>query len=365
MRHFATKPDPFPPRDTGSYTISDLLAARHQSAAEFGLDTIRETLQRNLQAHNELTEDMVGDLCDVDTDRQRKYGTRVAGDMQEVDEHGRAPTQKEKAGATVGFPLRMFQFNLGWNAKWFQNHTPADMAQAVVAAEKAHVRRIRTEIQKAIYLSSNFTFTDFLVDNVDLAVKRLVNADGAGIPEGPNGEVFDGSAHTHYNAVDGLTNTAGRNLVDDVVEHGHGQDVVIVINRADETAWRGLADFQEYRDPRLILGTEADKPRERADITRLDNRAIGIFGAAEVHVKPWGVASYPFCYSRGVEEDQRTCQLRQRQSESLQGLQLRAELDAYPLHAEVMEAEFGVGVWTRTNGAVLYTGGAAYTDPTL
>jgi hypothetical protein len=30
-----------------------------------------------------------------------------------------------------------------------------------------------------------------------------------------------------------------------------------------------------------------------------------------------------------------------------------------------MEAEFGVGVWTRTNGAMLYFGGTSYTDPTI
>ena len=30
-----------------------------------------------------------------------------------------------------------------------------------------------------------------------------------------------------------------------------------------------------------------------------------------------------------------------------------------------MEAEFGIGVWTRTNGLVHYTGGSSYTDPTI
>lgn len=357
--------DAFPPRDTGSYTIEDLLAARHQSAAEFGLETIQEVLQRDVEAHNMIVEEMLGDLSDTTTERQRKYGTSVGGDMHEVDEHGRAPTERQTAGATVGFPLRQFQFALGWTGKWFEQNTPADMAQATQAAEKAHLRRIQREIQRAVFLSSNYTFTDFLVDEVDLSVLRLVNADGADIPDGPNGEEFDGSSHTHYLAVDGLDQDTARDLIQDIVEHGHGQDVKVVINRADEAAWRGLADFQEYRDPRLILGTEEDKPRQRADITRLDNRAIGIFDAAEIQVKPWGIADYAFCYSAGVEDDQRTLALRQRTQQSLQGLRFAAEINAFPLHAEYMEAEFGFGVWNRTNGAVLYTGGAAYVDPTL
>ncbi len=56
---------------------------------------------------------------------------------------------------------------------------------------------------------------------------------------------------------------------------------------------------------------------------------------------------------------------RQREAASLQGLRIAAQLDTHPLYAQYMEAEFGVGVWTRTNGAVLYFGGASYTDPTI
>jgi hypothetical protein len=46
-------------------------------------------------------------------------------------------------------------------------------------------------------------------------------------------------------------------------------------------------------------------------------------------------------------------------------LQIGAEDEAYPLRAQTLEAEFGVGVWTRTNGAVLYVGGTSYVIPTI
>ncbi len=40
-------------------------------------------------------------------------------------------------------------------------------------------------------------------------------------------------------------------------------------------------------------------------------------------------------------------------------------MSAFPLQAQHMESEFGVAVWNRTNGGVLYFAGASYVDPTI
>lgn len=347
---------------TGTLTISDLLAARFQSVADFGLDTIQRILAADIAAHNAAVQDMVGDLCELTTDRQRIYGTSVGGEMVEVDEFGRSPTQKAAPGSTVAFPLNLHQYAIGWTRKWFQTHTPAEMAIATQAAQKAHLKAIQKSIKKAVFLSANYTFRDYLVDNVDLAVKRLVNADGAGIPEGPNGELFDGSTHTHYDAINGLTAVALTSIIDDVVEHGFGGRVRVVISRTDETTVRGLTGFTPYVDPRIIYRA-TDTPGQTLDITRLDNRAIGIFGAAEVWVKSWGIANYAFAYDAG--SPMKPLCYRQRSATTMTGLRIAAELDTFPLLAQYMEAEFGIGVWTRTNGAVLYFGAGVWADPTI
>jgi hypothetical protein len=49
----------------------------------------------------------------------------------------------------------------------------------------------------------------------------------------------------------------------------------------------------------------------------------------------------------------------------MQGLRVAALNNDYPLLAKDMEAEFGIAVWTRTNGAVLYDANATYADPTI
>lgn len=349
---------------TGTHDLSTLLAARDQSVADYGLDSILTILQGELARHNAIVNSLVADLATFTTDRQRKYGTSISGDMYEVDEYGRAPTQVSKPGATVGFPLKLFQYAIGWTQKWFDTKTPADMAIAVQAGERAHLRMLSREIKRAFMLSSNYTWDDFLVDGVDLAVKRLINADSAVIPEGPNGEVFTAASHTHYVGEASLTAAFVTTEIANVMEHGHGLDMRIYISVTDEAAFRLLAGFVPYVDPRLVFNASATVPTtgKALDITRTNNRAIGIFGGAEVWVKSWMPANYLFFFDAGSEKP---LVIRQRTATSLQGLRIAGTIDAFPLYAQYMEAEFGVAVATRTNGSVLYIANATYADPTI
>jgi hypothetical protein len=349
---------------TGTYDISSLLSVRHQVVPEFGMDKVQTVLEADVAAHNQLTLDMVSNLAEPTTDLLRRYGESIDGEMVEVDEYGRSNTQRAAPGSTVGFPLRLFQFAIGWTRKWLETHTPADMATATQNAEKAHLRRVQREIRRALYLSSNFTFTDFLVDKVDLPVKRLLNADGMAIPNGPNGETFDAATHTHYLARAGGSLAASdvTGTINHVVEHGHGGAVKIAINKADETTWRALTGFVAYPDPRLIYRA-TDTPGQTLDISRLDNRAIGIIGAAELWVKPWAITNYAAVWDANAPE--KPLAFRQRTATSLQGLRIAGEITTFPLQAQYMEAEFGFGVWNRSAAAILYYGDTTYADPTI
>lgn len=349
---------------TGTNDISTLLAARNQSVADYGMDNIIPILNRELAAHNEIATMLLQDLAETTTDRQRKYGVSISGDMYEVDEYGRAPTQVSKPGDVVGFPLKLFQYAIGWTQKWMDLNTPADMAIATQAAERAHLRMLTRELKRAFMLSGNYTWNDFLVDTVDLSVKRLVNADSANIPEGPNNETFNAASHTHYagRAGGALAASDVTALITNVMEHGHGTGVRLAISTTDEATFRALTGFTAYPDPRVIF-RNTDTPANTLDITQVNNRAIGIFGAAEVWVKSWMPANYIFCWAAGAPKP---LAFRQRNTTArMQGLRIAATNAAYPLYAQYMEAEFGVGVWTRTNGAMLYFGGSSYTDPTI
>ncbi|HEY9463793.1 MAG TPA: hypothetical protein VIR54_11925, partial [Vicinamibacterales bacterium] len=112
------------------------------------------------------------------------------------------------------------------------------------------------------------------------------------------------------------------------------------------------------QDPRLSLNANANQPFERATVTRLDNRAIGIFGAAEVWVKPWAIANYAFVCD--TTDPRKPLVMRQEE-----GLHLEATIETFPLRADYYEHMFGFGAWNRLNGAVLQFNNASYSAPTF
>lgn len=346
---------------TGHYTIADLLDTRFTSAKDFGLDNIQQVLQAELDAHNTLMMQAIADLAEPTTEAQTIYGSATGGTMTEVDEHGQAPTQKESPGSTVGFPLKLKQFNIGWTRTYFLRATPADMAIKAQNAQIAHRREVLLDIKRAIFGSANYSFRDHLVDNITITVRRFLNADGEPIPAGPNGETYDGSSETHYTAEASLTVANLTASIRNVVEKGHGGMVKTAIALTNEAAVRALSGFQPYVDNRL-LPTEGD-PRTQLDYTRIDNRPIGILDASEVWVKPWAIAGYAFTWD--AASSGKPLKYRQEASTELQGLHLAAELESHPLYAEMMEARYGFGVWTRTNGAVHQFTNGTYQNPTI
>lgn len=347
---------------TGSFTVADLIANKQDSAATIGFETIAAAIQQDLDDHNRIMDEAVRSFADPTADRQRSYGTSGAGDMIEVDEFGRTPTQKPVVGVNVGFPLRAYQFAVGWTRKYLQQATVGDLLLGNANAQTAHARQLMRQLQRAIYLSANYTFRDRLVAPiVDLAVKRFVNADGASIPNGPNGETYDGATHTHYLANATLTAAAVQSLVDTILEHGlDGGKLILAIAQADRTAFEALTGFKAYADPRIQY-VATDVNRATIDLTRMDDLAIGTFGAAEVWVKPWALSDYV----AGLVVDGATKPLVVRTRSGNSNLNIAAEIAMYPLQAQYMEAEFGVGVWNRTRGGVLYAAGGAYADPTV
>lgn len=351
----------------GTYDIGALLDTRFDavSLADYGQDTFAATLARDLAAHNAVVTEMIADLAEPTTDRLRAYGTGAVGEMVEVDEYGRSETQRSAPGASVAAPLRLFQYAVGWTRKYIEQASVRDAALRVSAAKKAHLKRLRYDIKRAIYLSANYTYNDHLVDRVDLAVKRLVNADSAAIPDGPDGATFTVSSHTHYDATASLTATNLGDAINDLTEHGHGARVMVAVHSSDAAAVVALTGFVAAVP--VYVETPAYNvtvPSARTTPTNQFNRLLGYFNGAEVWVKPWAVDNYLFLWDAG--DTGKPLLFRQRNvAAALQGLRLAAELDGYPLHAQFFEAEFGLGVWTRTNGVVLYTGGGSYADPTL
>jgi hypothetical protein len=348
----------------GTLNTFDTLAASQQTIAAFGEDRAFSAIDAALAAHNQILSDLTGagGLIERTTDRQRRYGGGDTMTMDEVDEFGRGDAQKIAAGATVGFPLRLFDISVQWTRKYIQNGTTAELAAQFTAATDAHRKRVTREIKKALFIPTNNTaYVDRLIDNVTLALRALVNGDGQPIPPGPNGEYFDPATHTHYLGTASLTAAAITSLLETVREHYATGSQFLYINRAQEAAVRAMTtNFVAYLDGRITPGSAVTTAGGSLDQTNLYNRAIGLFDGAEVWVKPWVPAAYMVTWINTVAP----LVFRERSAGS-GSLVLAAEDEAYPLRCRTLESEFGVGVWNRTAAAVLKTDNVTYSPPVI
>ena len=347
----------------GTLAIPDTLASNRTLIALYGQDKAFEDIALYLQAHNEITSMMLGDLVEYSTDRLRRYGGVDQMEMIEGDEYSSAEAQKIAAGVNVGFPLKLFQSAVQWTRNYLKTHTVAEMAAQVQAGMTADLRRIQSEVKKAIFVpTNNLNYVDRLVDNssrITLPLRALVNADGSAIPADPYGNLFDGNVHTHYVGTAALSAADVTALIGLVLEHYNVGEIKLYINLAQDAAVRAMPGFVPYTDARIINATTLTVGAEKLDIMNPYNRAIGVFGAAEVWVKPWLPSGYMFAFNPSAPKP---LVFRTRDEGGGQ-FGIAAEYDSYPLQAENMEREFGVGVFERTNGACLDTQHATYQTP--
>jgi hypothetical protein len=353
----------------GTLSTLDTLAATQQSLIQYGEDRAFNEVEVARQAHNDQMQQLFSSMVERTQDRQRRYGSAVSKNLQVADQMGRPQAQKITAGVTLGWPLRLYEDAVQWTRKFMSTAGSAQqLAAEFDAILDADARMLVYEMKSAFMNPINYTFTDVLVDNVDIPVKRLVNADGASIPLGPSGTPFNGATHTHYLFTAGVALAAPdlAGLISTVLEHSNQGQVEVWINSAQETAVRGLTGFVADIAAYVIRGGAAtsDVTNAPLDMMNPTNRRIGMYGAAVIYVRPWQPAGYLTAVNTGATEAPLVYLYR----DGGGALQLVFDNDQFPLRARGYEHECGIGVYNRVGAAVLYidTGaGGVYVAPTL
>ncbi len=354
--------------NVGTYDISSLFDTRFAggSAADFGFDNINAIFAQQLAFWNGEVSMALSQLVMPTTERQGISGSSTSVRGIKLDEYGKGRGKKDAPGSTVAAPLDRYSYPLGKTSMWLLNAKVIDLGQYFQSVQAAYLRDLRMEMKMAIFNSANRTYIDINKDNVSLSIKAFVNADGEPIPDSPqDGAVFDPDTHDHYLATASLVDANGLSLVATVAEHSVAADLVIILNRADLAAWQALASFTPAQSSRIEIFRDTaadDVPFIRDDRTKTSDKFVGTYDIADVWVKPWGISAYPMCYDRNAPK---SLMYRQHESGTAQGLRQTQEFTLNPFTLDFYEALFGFGVLTRTNGAVLYTGGGAYVDPTI
>ncbi len=348
---------------SNSDTLTTFLNDQDLRVSDFGEDNTYAAITELLEAHNAITTELRAGLTFTTTDSQRLYGGTDTVVMEDLDEFGSPDAQKVSAGENLGFPLRKTGAAVQWTRTFLMNARVSQINATTQAIMTADLKRISRDIRRAFMLATNYTFKDRLATNLNLSVKRLLNADGDPVPPSPYGDTFDGSTHTHYLATATFTKAGLTDLVETVLEHNANANIRVEINRAQETALRVAAnfpDFLPYTDARLIQATDVTRAAGDLNMNRVYDRAIGVYGPAEVWVKPYMPANYLTAYDTSMPP------LAYRVPENGSGnLELVFEDEAHPLRARGWERNYGVGVWRRHAMAMLFIASASWADPTI
>lgn len=363
----------------GTHQLLDELKALDADnvfVSEYGEDDLFRHLQDYLDVHNTMVDEITGDFVEPTQRRIDRFGAGATSlQMVEVDEYGRADVQKAAVtGYDIGYPLRPYQIAVGWTKKYMDTHSPMDLAQTMIGALDADAKNIKYQILTALFRATNVTFIDRYVDMQDIPVKALINADSSAIPMDKYGNTFNGATHTHLTArVSTLAASDIVALINNVVEHDvNGGEVRLYINKAQLSSLQGFTtNFKEFQAPMLAPGggSTADivANGQKSSPYTIDDKEVGIWdGYVRVFIKPWVPASYMIALVVGDQSRGPVIRLRTRAGNSGYGnLRMVSQFEIYPLRAEHMEREFGVGVWNRLGAAVLYTGATTYAVPTL
>jgi hypothetical protein len=351
----------------GTLQILDTIGARRAAASDYlhiyDEQELYKQIQLFLDAHNELLTEIMGDVvAGPVTDRLMTWGGNDTVDMIDGDEYSRPDVQKiQVSPVTMGLPLRLKQIGWGVTRLFMQNKTVQDLDQVLVAIRDADVRDVARSIRRALFNPVNNTaYTDRRVDGANYPLRALLNADSATIPPDPYGNVFNAATHTHFLGTSSFAAADLQAVITTVLEHYLAGNIAIYISKSLETTVRGFTGFFPYYDSRLTLANNQTVAASvQLDITNPLNRAIGIFDAAEIYVRPWVPAGYAFFFNRTAPKP-----LAMRVRDNVQGtLHIAADLEIYPLRAQFMEREYGISVVERSNGACLYTGNATYAAP--
>lgn len=317
-----------------------------------------------LNIHNAAVGDMLGDLAMYTDQAQLPYGGADEAIVQEVDEWATADASKAAALGNLGLPLRNYESTIQWTRLFFEQTTVAQLAAQMDAHALADIKNFRKVLRKVIFVNTNTSgYIDRRQTKLTYDLKALLNADGQAIPDGPNGATFDGSTHTHYLANTTLTASAVQDLIDTVVEHGIDGDMQVFISKGDEATVRGFTGFAPYLDARVTVTGASQIGNQSLDVNNPDNRAIGVFGGAEVWVKPWVPDNYQVALDVGGAQKPLAVRTRTGSLSGSGAFRLLAEHEHYPLRAQHMGREFGIGVVGRHKAAVMRSNNASYAIP--
>jgi hypothetical protein len=351
---------------TGILTVADLLKQKNNSCVDYDISKIFAVIADDLKNYNSQVAEAMSAFCEKKDEQVTVFNTTTDRTFVEQDEFGIPVSKKGAAKWEVATGVRKWQTTLGWTKEYLQMKTPAELANAYNEIQIFDNKNIVRMIKQAIFNNANVTYTDNHYNAASLTLRRFWNADGSAMPANNSGTTFNGGSHTHYIARAGtLANSDVDGVLNTVLEHDQTLGVSMYINAAQIADLKGISSTKFVAlGSSLMVYNATDTTQRKFDMSDLSNYCAGIWdGKIEVWVKPWVPANYILVMASG--ESVKPLQYRELPYESMKGIQLDSVSFAEPLVAQTATRYAGINVLNRSAGAVLYTGGTSWSNPTL
>lgn len=377
----------------GTLAVTDALVSllgNQVSVITFGTQAAYTQIQEENAAYNRVVQEELAMFTERSEDVTRAYGGAGIIDAEEMNEFDSVDASKVTGAYPVSFPLTRHGSKVGYTSDFLATNSVDQLAAQYLAARTGDQIKIQSKIRRALYVpvsrpvylpgtrtvNPNAYIDRLVPPNVPLGIYPLLNADGAPVPVGPNGETFDGATHTHYMASDwtapGSTpSTRDGDLqatCNNLLEHAVDGDLMIVINRAQEGAMRALPNFVRNFDSTVRVADTITYATGALDVRQTFNRCIGTFNGFEVWVKPWALPGkiVPMAMGGGVGGG-KVLVWRVRKGGLWADFNFRAEGLAeghqknFPIGADPMTRDGDCSVWERHMAVVLDVSGPVYT----
>ncbi|MDD2921786.1 MAG: hypothetical protein PHQ36_05815 [Anaerolineales bacterium] len=335
-----------------------------------GQETIYDAIGEYSATLNENLNRIIGLFVEKTTSSHSwKYHMPGNRELQTQGGMARAGEQKFKVSYDVALPIFQFGDALGGTFIDMAYMSVADVDRQVIEITNAGRRTLRKEILKALFNNADLSYDD--IKQGRLIVKSLANGDATEYAPLPgydalataNHFAVTGYATASIGGADGTTNNPIKTHADTMLARFPDEyDAIVFIanNMADYV--KGLTNFMEVGDPRIVKGGLADR------LTNLPGGVPGkVIGRSdEMWVSVWPDLPPNYSYSIAPSYEKPLQKRIDPPATGLPGdLRLIKQSDLFPLEKSEWMWRFGMGVVNRLNGFVLECGaGGTYTVPT-
>jgi hypothetical protein len=262
--------------------ILDIDHYGEDSIVNYGYDRAFEQYGRVLDRYNDRESEAEALFVDRVDDKYRGRHSDVQElEMVEVDIEFGAQSDDQVpdwAFQEWGFELRGFDLSQSWTKLSMAGMTVRQANSVFSAALAADKKRMRDYIWGCIFNNVNYNIVDRTYMGETLAIKTLYNADGWYIPNGPNGEQFNGSTHIHHMVLASFSYANLMTGYNNLAEHMESGQTVLLVNKDEvpDFAAMSATTFYPAEDGRIIASLLADRINRDRDPLNESKRFIGI-----------------------------------------------------------------------------------------